>query len=265
MVATVAVLSDIHGVLSALDAVLAEPDVVAAERIVVTGDIASGPQPTQVLDRLSGLGSRVTWVRGNADRELSDLARGRDVAVPDEITLWAACQLSADHVSLLAGLRHPVTLEVDGFGPVVFCHGTPRDDAEVVLVDTRLERWAEVLAGLPDDVTSVVCGHTHMPFNRLAHGRQIINPGSVGMPYGRTGAHWALLANGAVTLRRTAFDVVAACAAIAAQSSFPGAAEWAGYFIRAPATDAEALAIFGPRDGREPGPVRAPVVTPPKA
>jgi hypothetical protein len=76
MVASVAVLSDIHGVLPALDAVLKEPDVAAAERIVLTGDIAAGPQPVDVLDRLLDLGDRVVWVRGNADRELVALARG---------------------------------------------------------------------------------------------------------------------------------------------------------------------------------------------
>jgi predicted phosphodiesterase len=42
---TVAVLSDIHGVLPALEAVLAEPDVASADRIVLTGDLAAGPQP----------------------------------------------------------------------------------------------------------------------------------------------------------------------------------------------------------------------------
>jgi predicted phosphodiesterase len=252
MVASVAVFSDIHGVLPALDAVLAESEVVTADRIVLTGDIASGPQPAEVLDRLLSLGERVTWVRGNADRELADLARGMDVPVPDEITPWAAGQLSPDHVSWLAGLPHPVTLEIDSLGPVLFCHGTPRDDAEVVLVDTRLERWAEVLADVPAEVTTVVCGHTHMPFSRLAHGRQIVNAGSVGMPYGRAGAHWALLAGGAVTLRRSDFDATAACAAIAEQSTFPGVAEWADYFIHARASDADAIAAFGPRDGRTP-------------
>lgn len=250
MVATVAVLSDIHGVLPALDAILAEPEVAAADRIVLTGDIAAGPQPAQVLDRLLGLGERVTWIRGNADRELADLARGKDIPVPDEISSWAARQLSPDHVCLLAGLPHPVTCEVDGFGPVLFCHGTPRNDAEVVLVDTRLERWAEVLAAVPAEVTTVVCGHTHMQFTRQAHGRQIVNPGSVGMPYGRAGAHWALLSGGAVTMRRSEFDAAAACAAIADQSAFPGAAEWADYFIHARASDADAIAAFGPRDGR---------------
>ena len=68
------------------------------------------------------------------------------VAVGDPISTWAARQLSADHVDWLARLPYPVTLEMDGFGPVVFCHATPRDDEEVVVVDSRLERWAEVLA-----------------------------------------------------------------------------------------------------------------------
>jgi predicted phosphodiesterase len=252
MVASVAVLSDIHGVLPALDAVLAEPAVRDAERIVLTGDIAAGPQPVAVLDRLLGLGDRVTWVRGNTDRELVNLARGLVEEAPDPIEPWAARQLSADHVDWLARLPYPVTLDVDGFGPVVFCHATPRDDEEVVVVDSRLERWAEVLDGLPGAVMTVVCGHTHMPFTRLANRRQIINPGSVGMPYGRQGAHWALLADGAVSMRRSAYDPVAACALVTAQSSYPDVAEWADYFLHARASDAEALARMAPRDGRQP-------------
>src|ERR1700729_4478298 len=76
MVASVAVLSDIHGVLPALEAVLAEPEVAAADRIVLTGDLAAGPQPRETLDRLDSLGDRALWIRGNADRELVQLARG---------------------------------------------------------------------------------------------------------------------------------------------------------------------------------------------
>src|ERR1700753_790453 len=121
MVASVAVLSDIHGVLPALEAVLSEPEVAAAERIVLTGDIASGPQPVEVLDRLVGLGDRVVWVRGNADRELVSLARGEDIDIPDPIAPWAAAQLRPDQVELLAGLPYPVTLTVAGFGDVLCC------------------------------------------------------------------------------------------------------------------------------------------------
>ena len=250
MIASVAVLSDIHGVLPALDAVLADPAVQGAERIVLTGDIAAGPQPVLVLDRLRGLGDRVTWVRGNADRELVALARGETDDVGDPISPWAARQLSSGHVDWLDRLPHLVTLDVAGFGEVMFCHATPRDDEEVVVVDSRLDRWAEVLAGLPEQVTTVVCGHTHMPFTRLAHGRLVVNPGSVGMPYGRAGAHWALLADGAVTLRRTEYDIEAARAAIHAQSDYPDVAEWTDYFLYSRASDADALAAFAPRDGR---------------
>jgi predicted phosphodiesterase len=72
----VAVLSDIHAVLPALEAVLAEPDVRAADQIVLTGDIAAGPQLVETLDLLTSLGGKAVWVRGNADRELVELARG---------------------------------------------------------------------------------------------------------------------------------------------------------------------------------------------
>lgn len=244
------VLSDIHGVLPALEAALAEPDVRDAERIVLTGDIAAGPLPVQTLDRLVGLGERVVWVRGNADRELVSAARGGPIAIPDAIGAWAAAQLRPDQVELLAGLPYPVTRELRGFGPVLFCHGTPRDDDEVVLVDTRMDRWKEALSTVDEAVTTVVCGHTHMPFVRLVFGRLVVNPGSVGMPYGRPGAHWALLDRGSAQLRRTTFDYDAACAAIAATSTYPKAGEWADYFVRSRGTDEQAITLFGPRDGR---------------
>lgn len=248
-----AVLSDVHGVLSVLEAVLAEPDVAGAELVVVTGDHAAGPQPTAVLDRLQALGDRALLVRGNADRELAALARGDKAAVRKAypVDAWAAAQLSYEHVELLADLPHPVTVDIDGFGPVVFCHGTPRDDEEeVVLVDTRLQRWAEVFSDLPQQVRTVVCGHTHMPFVRLVDRRLVINPGSTGMPYGRAGGAWALLRDGDVTLCRTTIDVDAAIEDLIAHSTYPDRRAWAQDYLTASASDTDALNAFAPRDGR---------------
>lgn len=251
MVSTVAVLSDIHGVLPALDRVLQEPDVVAADLIVVTGDHTWGPQPAETLDRLAKLGDRAVLVRGNADRELLQMSRGADIGLDDDpLSVWGATQLKPHHQFQLDRMPDQVTLDVDGFGPVLFCHATPRNDEEVVLVDTRLERWAEVLDGVPEEVGTVVCGHTHMLYLRLAHGRLVVNPGSVGLPYGRPGAHWALLANGAVTMRRTLIDPDLLIAELTSTSSLPGIAQWAEENLRHPASDAEALETFGPRDGR---------------
>jgi predicted phosphodiesterase len=248
VVASVAVLSDIHGVLPVLDAVLSEPDVIAADRILVTGDHAAGPMPVAVLDRLVQLGPRCVLVRGNADRELVEVARGGASDHPESV--WAAAQLRPDQVELLAALPHPVFEDVEGFGPVVFCHGTPRDDDEVVLVDTRLRRWAEVLRDLPPEVRTVVCGHTHMPFARLVDRRLVVNPGSIGMPYGRSGGAWVLLQSGQVQLRHTFVDVEAAVSQVVRESTYPDRQAWADEYLRSANSDADAIRAFGPRDGR---------------
>ncbi len=248
MVSSVAVLSDVHGVLPVLDAVLAEPEVASAELIVVTGDHAAGPMPVPVLDRLVGLGERCRLVRGNADRELVAICAGAWSEHPE--SRWAAAQLRPDQIRLLADLPHPLYLEIDGFGPVVFCHGTPRDDEEVVLVDTRLEKWAEVFAELEPAVRTVVCGHTHMPFVRLVDRRLVVNPGSIGMPYGRPGGSWALLCDGQVSLRHTAVDLDAAIGSVIAGSGYPDRAAWAEEYLRSANSDADAVRAFGPRDGR---------------
>jgi len=251
MVERVAVLSDSHGVLPCLNAVLAEPDVQSADLVVVTGDIAAGPQPTQVLDRLLELGDRVRLVRGNADRDLVTVARGGQ---PPEgtppVDLWAATQLSVPHVELLAGLGHPLTLQLDGVGEVLFCHGTPRDDNEVVLVDTRPSRWAEVLKDVPDSVKVVCCGHTHVQFARLVNRRWIVNSGSTGMPYGRTGVPWVLLDARGVQLRSTPIDLRQVAASIVDSSGFPGVRAWVQEYVLAPASDIDALLAFAERDGR---------------
>jgi predicted phosphodiesterase len=245
---SVAVLSDVHGVLPVLEAVLAEPDVASADLVIVCGDLAAGPMPVETLDALTGLGARGVLVRGNADRELVAVAQGSTSPHPE--SQWAGAQLRPDQLELLAGLPHPVTVEVEGFGPVLACHGSPRDDDEVVLVDTRLERWSEAFADVPEEVRTIVCGHTHMPFARLVDRRWVVNPGSIGMPYGRPGGAWALLRGGQVSLRHTELDLDQACARIVAESGYEHREEWVDEYVRGRNSDADALVAFAPRDGR---------------
>jgi predicted phosphodiesterase len=244
----VAVLSDIHGNLPALEAVLAEPDLRAADRVVLTGDHAAGPLPVQTLDLLrTALAGRAVWISGNADRELVE-ARRQGKPTGYAVSDWAAGQLREDQVDHLAGLPGTAELVVGGGpGRTLFCHATPRDDEEIVLVDSRAARWAEVMAGVDPSVETVVCGHTHMPYARIAHGRLIVNPGSVGMPYGRRGAHWALLGGGGAQLRRTAYDYDAAAVRIVAESGFPEAAAWAEEYVRASYPAEEVIEAWRPR------------------
>jgi putative phosphoesterase len=230
----VAVLSDIHGNLPALEAVLDEVDRVGVERIVLTGDIALGPLPAETLDRLASLGERAVWVHGNCEREMVTAFDAGDATGP-------AGLIERRHRELLDGLPLTVTLEVDGLGPTLFCHATPRRDDEFVLVDSPMPVWQAALAEVTERV--VVCGHTHMPFDRLVDGTRVVNPGSVGMAYGPPGAYWALLGPN-VELRRTAYDVEAAAERIRA-GRHPTAAEWAREYVVAPHGDAEALEAFG--------------------
>ncbi|MEV0144004.1 MULTISPECIES: metallophosphoesterase family protein [unclassified Nonomuraea] len=244
----VAVLSDVHGVLPALEAVLAEPDVAAADLLVLTGDMAAGPQPVETLDLLTSLGERALWLNGNADRELVEAVQGRQSPYP--VSQWAAERLREDQVSLLAGLPDRQVLDLGRLGVTLFVHATPRRDDEMILVDSTLDRWAKVLAGVTAD--TVVLGNTHMPFVRLVDRTLVVNPGSVGMPYGTAGAHWALLdsGTGGVTLRRTPFDAEAAARRLIAESGFDGIEGWVADYMTTVHSDAEALAAFAEAEGR---------------
>jgi putative phosphoesterase len=187
----VAVLADIHGNLPALEAVLAEINQLGVDRLVLNGDIAAGPLAGETLDRLAELGDRAIWVHGNGERGLD---AGFDHAADptaNEHDLEVGRLLSRSQRDRLVGLPTTVTMQGDGLGTVLCCHATPRRDDEMLLVDSPPSRYAETLAGVSADV--VVLGHTHMPFDRLHDQRRVVNPGSVGMPYGHAGAAWALL------------------------------------------------------------------------
>jgi predicted phosphodiesterase len=242
----VAVLADIHGNLPALDAVLADVDAARADVIVLNGDMATGPMPAQTLERLAGLGERAVWVRGNCERELAAAWDGNlDPGLPEQARVpaeYCAAQLGRAHRDLLDGLPLSVTLDVTGLGPVRFCHATAISDTAIVLVDSPVAGYRTGFAGVTED--TVVLGHTHMPFDRLADRRRFVNPGSVGMPYGTPGAYWALLGPD-VILRRTGYDLRAAAKAMrAAAAGYPGLAEFVAENVLAVPSDAEALAVF---------------------
>lgn len=220
----VAALYDVHGNLPALETVLAEVDGVGVDVVVVGGDVAIGPMPLATLERLLELGERALFLRGNGDREIAaDPARpGGGLWV--ERTRWSAQQLTRGQRAWLAALPDTQTVEVDGLGNVLFCHGSPRSDEEILTRISSEERVAAALAGVEEAV--VVCGHTHVQFDREVAGKRLVNAGSVGMPYeAQPGAYWALLGPG-VELRRTAYDLEAAATMIRA-TGFPDAGELA--------------------------------------
>jgi putative phosphoesterase len=210
----VAALYDVHGNLPALEAVLADIEGINFDLLVVGGDVASGPMPTEALDRLEAMGDRVRWVRGNADREVisaydrgsaTEDARSSDPAL--RASGWAASRIGDHYRNLMATFEEQVMVEIEGLGAVLFCHATPNSDEEILTTATPEARLREILAGLGQDV--VVCGHVHTQYDRRLDDRRVINAGSVGLPYQGepVGAFWALLGPEAVELRRSEYDI----------------------------------------------------------
>jgi predicted phosphodiesterase len=223
----VACLYDIHGHLPALEAVLADPALATADRIVVGGDAVAGPMPVEVLDLLEGLADRASFLLGNADRD------------PGE---WAAAKLGEQRMAGVTSWPATVSLDVGGLGQVLFCHGSPRSDEEIVTALSPPERMRPMLAGVHEPV--VVLGHTHVQFDRMVEGTRVVNAGSVGMPYEASpgNAFWCLLGPD-VELRRTGFDAAAAADRIA-RTGMPDAAAWADEYVRQQHTGREASEYF---------------------
>jgi predicted phosphodiesterase len=206
----VAALYDIHGNLPALEAVLSEVEHEAPDVIVVGGDVALGPMPVETLDRLMNVRTQTLFVRGNTDREIVDLYDGTSKLIDaDDIwvrrEVWAARKITDAHRNFLASFPETVAVGIEGLGPTLFCHGSPRSDDEVITRVTPGERLDEMLAATKESL--VVCGHTHVQFDRTHRGKRVVNAGSVGMhSEGRPGAYWLLIGPD-VGLRRTMYDV----------------------------------------------------------
>ncbi|OAP40493.1 metallophosphoesterase [Sinorhizobium glycinis] len=177
----IAVISDIHGNDLALEAVLADISAQGIQDAVNLGDHLSGPlNAARTADIL--IGRKVPAIRGNHDRYLLTLDP-REMGLSDRA---AYDELEPRHTDWLATL--PETL---AYRDTVFlCHGTPASDEtywmEALTADgivhmaarAAIERFAEGI-GYP----VILCGHTHIPRAvRLANGRLLVNPGSVGCP-----------------------------------------------------------------------------------
>ena len=205
-----ALVSDIHGNDAALAAVVAELERLGIERVVCLGDVAQdGPQPAEVLDRLTGLGWPV--ILGNADAFLLEVPTDSPEPLTEaqlERRDWTLTQLSPAHLDQIRAFVPTLDVEVDGVTLRAF-HGSPRSYDDVVLPDTPDAQAERLLGGSGVDL--LAGGHTHLQWTRYVDGALYVNPGSVGLAYDRfddeavptTIAEYAIVTGGSVEFRRT--------------------------------------------------------------
>jgi putative phosphoesterase len=240
----VAAIYDIHGNLPALEAVLQEVHDAQVDLVVVGGDVVPGPMPCETLRCLLDLDIPVQFIRGNGEREVLAARAGLEMStVPEqfqEVMRWVGRQLDPEQERLLAGWPETLRIEIQGIGEVLFCHATPRNDTEIFTRPTSEDRLIPVFEGL--GVPVVVCGHTHMQFDRKVGEIRVVNAGSVGMPFGEAGADWLLLGPD-VQLQHTSYDLAKAAERIG-DTSYPQARDFAERYVLNPPSEREMLEAF---------------------
>jgi predicted phosphodiesterase len=204
-----ALIYDVHGNLPALEAVLADALEQGADGYLVGGDVALfGPWPEATVERLREL-APATWIRGNGERWTAD-----PQAAPEPVrgaTAAVRAALGDALVDELAALPESAAVDADTRA----WHGSPVSDVRSFTPEPG-EDEAELLDGVWQ--RRLVFGHTHLPFRRMsAVGEvELVNPGSVGMPFdGDHRAAYALLADdGTIAHRRVAYGHASVPAAL---------------------------------------------------
>jgi putative phosphoesterase len=229
----IAVLSDIHGNLTALEAVLA--DLVGVDLVVHGGDlVANGARPAQVVDLIRNLGC--AGVYGNTDEmlwrpelleelELKAPSKGRLRRVLFNDIAPATRELLGQE--RLAWLRSLPTQWSGQYVTVV--HASPHDLWRAPLADASDDELLSVYGELGSSL--VVYGHIHQPFVRSLGTMTVANSGSVGLPYdGDQRASYLILENGIASVRRVPYDVACEIEQLRAQK-FPRA-QWLASILR---------------------------------
>lgn len=231
----VAIVSDIHGNLTALEAVLADLRQTSPDLILHGGDLAQGgSRPAEVVDRIRDLG----WpgVCGNTDevlwapQALHVFAERAPKLKPLMSTIeamlpFAVTALGAERLAWLKSLP-----TVERRGPLALVHASPNDLWRSPMPESTDAELIESYGNLQAQI--VVYGHIHRPFIRQLPGMTVANSGSVSLSYdGDTRASYLLVDDGEPSIRRVEYDLDCEIGALL-QSGLPHA-DWVARILRA--------------------------------
>ena len=247
----IAAIYDIHGNLTALNAVLEEIYSEEIEMLLVGGDVVAGPLPNETLTRLIEIDIPTQFILGNAESEvlscLTNQAIGGLSERAEEEARWLSKKLTKEHINFLRDWESIFSVELEKWGKVIFCHGTPRSDVEIFTQNTSEQKLLSIFASVAASL--VVCGHTHIQFDRSVGKTRIVNAGSVGMAFGATGANWLLL-NEDIEMRHTEYNLAEA-ADLIMQSDYPYAKEFVENYVLQTPSKENMLALLTEMEKRQ--------------
>jgi predicted phosphodiesterase len=176
-------LSDVHGHLDALRAVLATAERRSFHKLLVAGDIVfPGPEPLETWRRLTGAGA--VMVQGLSDRAVATLdpsaLRARSDHERERLDRMRMTREALGELILQRIRRLPThqRIPLEDGGELLLVHGSPSDPGEPLTHDMT---DAEINALVGDDPADVIlCGASHVPFDRVVGGVRVVNVGSVG-------------------------------------------------------------------------------------
>ena len=240
----IAALYDIHGNLPALEAVLQELQQYEIDQVIIGGDVVPGPMAAACLNTLKSLKYPTRFVIGNCENTILTLKKGGSPpALPPKVLSvfeWTANELSPSDLEEIGQWSNTIELSDSTFGKLLFCHASPRNDTDIYTRETKEKKLKPLFEGVTADV--VICGHTHMQFDRFIGSIRTINAGSVGMPFGKTGAYW-LLIDQTIQLMHTKYDLEDAARRIRL-TEYPEAEEFASNNVLSPPSEEEMIVRF---------------------
>lgn len=209
----IAVLSDIHGNLTALNAVLKDINKLGINKFIIAGDhIIDCPNPNEVLEKIKTLDAYV--IKGNREEYLLDYYKG----IHNEwnkynqmrAVVYTYSIISENNMKYIDGLPEQLSISLPQMDDIRIVHGSLFRINEGLFPDKHFTRLEKTLQNLKEQV--LICGHTHYAWSKEMNNKLVVNPGSVGVPFNenKCAEYAVIIWNGAkwqVSHRQVEYDL----------------------------------------------------------
>jgi predicted phosphodiesterase len=175
--------SDVHGHAAALRAVIREAEGYGFDQLIACGDLCfPGPEPLEVWKLL--VQRRALCTQGMGDRALAAIdpeklsATGEPERARIDRLRKTHRELGDIIIARLGQLPPIARLPIESGHTLLVVHGSPADPTEPFDLDMSDDELIALLGDEPGDI--IVCGGSHVPFDRTVADVRIVNVGSVG-------------------------------------------------------------------------------------